>query len=245
LVRLYHRVGEELTRKKHHILKFLVRRGRIYRSRNWTGAHRKWLKDQTWECWPDEVQFEEMMTGLRELEDRRRRLEESMERLAKEDRHRVEVGLLRCFHGLDTVSSLTVVTEIFDIERFESPRPLMSFVGLVPTVSQSGEGAARQGGLTKTGNRYLRWVMGQVAWQARRKPQVGYRLKKRREGQPAWAIAIADRAQQRLHRRYWALVNRGVPSQRAVTAVAREQMGFLWEVLTEARARSRKKSKAA
>lgn len=245
LVRLYHRVGEESTRKKHHILKFLLRRGRIYRDRNWTGAHRKWLKSQSWKCWQDETQFEEMLTGLRELEDRRQRLEEAMERLAKEDRHRAEVGVLRCFHGMDTAAALTVATEIFKIERFESPRALMSFVGLVPTVSQSGEGAAHLGSLTKTGNRYVRWVLGQVAWHARRKPQVGYRLKKRREGQPAWAVEIANRAQQRLHRRYWALVNRGVLPQRAVTAVAREMIGFIWEALLEARARERAGTKAA
>jgi transposase len=245
LVRLYHRVGEEATRKRHHILKFLVRRGRIYPGRNWTGAHREWLKEQSWENWADQTQFDEMQTGLRELEDRRQRLETEMARLAQEDRYRAEVGVLRCFHGMDTAASLTVASEIFNIERFESPRRLMSFVGLVPTVSQSGEGPAHRGSLTKTGNRYVRWVLGQVAWHAQRKPQVGYRLKKRREGQPAWAIDIANRAQQRLHRRYWALVNRGVPPQRAVTAVARELIGFLWEALTEARARSRATKRAA
>ena len=245
LTRLYHRVGEELTRKKHHLLKFLVRRGRIYRERNWTGAHRKWLQSQQWESWADAVQFEELTIGLRELEDRRQRLEAALTRLSAEDRHQAAVGVLRCFHGMDTVAAVSLATEIFAIERFRSPRALMSYVGMVPTVTQSGESPGHRGSITKTGNRYARWVLGQVAWHARRKPAVGYRLKQRREGQPAWAIDIANRAQQRLHRRYWALVNRGVPSQRAVTAVARELLGFLWEALTETTVRSAKVDRAA
>ncbi|MCA9759747.1 MAG: IS110 family transposase [Candidatus Eisenbacteria bacterium] len=245
LVRLHYRVGEEAHRKRQHILKFLTRRGRIYGSRHWTGVHWKWLREQKWEHEQDETHFEELLTGLRELEDRRGRLAEAMETLAQEDRYRQQVGLLRCFHGVDTQAAITVASEIFDIERFSSPRGLMAYVGLVPTVSQSGEQIARHGSITKTGNRYVRWILGQVAWHARRPPRVGYRLKKRREGQPAWAIELANRAQRRCHKRYWALVNRGVLPQRAVVAVARELIGFLWEGLTEVERRSRAKGQAA
>ncbi len=242
LVRTYHRVGEEATRKRHHILKLLTRRGRIYREgSHWTGKHRAWLRGQRFESWTDTASFEELLSGLRELEDRRHRLGQSLERLSREDAHAIEVGVLRCFHGIDTVQALALVTEIFDVERFAHPRRLMSYFGQTPSVYQSASKDVR-GAITKTGSRYARWAVGQVAKQYRHRPHVGVTLRRRREGQPLWAIEIADRAHQRLHRRYWALLLRGMPAAKATTAVARELSAFVWEALTEARRRSREQA---
>jgi transposase len=242
LVRTYHRVGEEATRKRHHILKFLTRRGRIYRDgAHWTGKHRAWLREQRFESWKDTETFEELLSGLRELEDRRGRLMEVLEKLGQEDSRAMEVGVLRCFRGIDTAMALTLVTEIFDVERFAHPRDLMSYLGLTPSVYQSAAKESR-GGITKTGNRYARWAIGQIAKQYRHRPHVGAELKRRRRGQPVWAIEIAERAGHRLHRRYWALLLRGMPAAKATTAVARELVSFVWEALTEARGRSRKQA---
>jgi transposase len=242
LVRTYHRVGEEATRKRHHILKFLIRRGRIYRDgSHWTGKHREWSRAQRFESWTDTASFEELLSGLRELEDRRERLSHALERLAQEDARAMEVAVLRCFHGIDTGMALTLVTEIFDVERFAHPRALMSYFGQTPSVYQSAEKEVR-GAITKTGNRYARWALGQVAKHYRHRPHVGVGLKRRRRGQPVWAIEIADRAHRRLHRRYWALLLRGVPPAKATTAITRELTAFVWESLTEERRRSRKKA---
>ena len=235
LGRTYQQVKQETLRKRHHILKFLTRRGRIYREgRSWTLKHRRWLKDQQWENWFDDVSFGELMTGLRELEDRRLRLEQGLQRLAEEESRSLMIGVLRCFHGIDTMAAVILTTEIFDIGRFKTPRRLMGYLGLTVRVDQSGE-KERRGGITKTGNRFARFTLGQTAWHYRQKPTMGVKLKKRREGQPLWAIAIADRAHQRLYHRYWALVKRGKPVHKAVTAVARELVGFLWEAMVEAR----------
>ena len=237
LVRTHARVVVECTRKRHHILKFLVRRGRIYRDgSHWTQRHRRWLEQHQWEDWKDEASFEELQTGLRELEDRRHRLEQLMERLAQEDEYRLAVAVLRCFHGIDTCAAMVLATEIFAIERFRHPRDLASYLGLTPTVRQSAEKEHR-GGISKSGNRYVRWSLGKMAQQYRHRPHVGAGLKKRRQGQPAWAVAIADRAHHRLHRRYWALMNRGKPHNKVVTAVARELVSFVWEALREVRTR--------
>lgn len=242
LVRTYHRVGEELTRKRHHILKFLVRRGRIYRDgSHWTGKHRSWLRAQRFEWWKDTASFEELLSGMRELEDRRERLMGSMERLVHEDKRTIEVGVLRCFRGIDTAMALTLVTEIFQVARFDHPRRMMNYFGLTPSVYQSADKEIR-GRITKAGNRYVRWVFGHVAKQYRHPPRVGVDLKRRRQGQPVWAIEIADRAHHRLHRRYWSLVLRGMPKAKATTAVARELISFVWEALTEAAYRSREKA---
>lgn len=242
LVRSYHQTGVEATRKRHHILKFLVRRGRIYRGgTHWTQGHRAWLQQQTFESWKDTQVFEELLAGLRELEARRSRLMAAMERLAQEDAYAKDVGILRCFRGIDTAMAVTLVTEIFDVERFARPRALMSYLGLTPSVHQSGEKETR-GGITKTGNRFARWALGQIAKKAHHRPRVGSILKRRRRGQPSWAIAIADRAQQRLHQRYWALVLRGMTKGKVSTAVARELTGFIWEALIEIRRQSQRQA---
>jgi len=242
LVRTYHRVGEEATRKRHHILKFLIRRGRIYREgAHWTGKHQTWLRGQRFESWKDTVSFEELRSGLRELEDRRGRLLGTLERLGQEDVRAMEVGVLRCFHGINTATALTLVTEIFNVERFAHPRNLMSYFGLTPSVYQSGDKESR-GGITKTGNRYARWSLGHVAKQYRHRPRVGAGLRSRRKDQPAWAIEIADRAHHRLHRRHWALLQREMPASKATMAVARELVSFVWEAMSEARRRSRQRA---
>jgi transposase len=242
LVRTYHRVGEEATRKRHHILKFLVRRGRIYREgTHWTDRHRVWLRTQRFESWKDTTVFEELLSGLRELEDRRKRLTVSFERLAREDVRSVAVGALRCFHGIETAAALTLVTEIFQVERFAHPRNLMGYVGLTPSVEQTAEKEVR-GGITKTGSRYARWVLGQVAEKYRHRVQVSSALKARRRGQPLWAIEIAERAHHRLHQRTWALLMRGVAPCKVKTAIARELVAFVWETLIEARRQAQRKA---
>jgi transposase len=233
VVRIFHRLAEDRTRKRHQIQRFLVRRGRIWREgKNWTEPYRRWAASQEWGTWTDALVFDELWTGLRELEDRRKRLQDTLERLAGEARWQPAVAVLRCFYGVDTDAALTLVTEIFDVKRFGHPRQLMSYLGITPTVRQSGD-KERRGGISKAGNRDVRWMLGQIAWHYRRRPQVGVALQKRREGQPAWAIALADRAHHRLHRRYWALVHKGKSPNKAVTAAARELVGFVWEALLE------------
>jgi transposase len=107
----------------------------------------------------------------------------------------------------------------------------MSYLGLVPSEHSSGA-SVRRGGITKTGNRHLRRLLTEAAHHCRHRPGVGAALRQRRAGQPAAVIALADRAQQRLHRRYSRLLlGRGLPVQKIVVACARELTGFLWALL--------------
>ena len=69
-------------------------------------------------------------------------------------------------------------------------------------------------------------------------------LRKRRAGQPAWAIAIADRAMKRLHRKWRRLDDRGVHHNKITAAVARELAGFVWDLLAEHTARQQQRSAA-
>ncbi len=245
LVRLFHTLGTEITRKRHHISKFLLRRGRIWRSgRNWTQAHRAWLQQQHFDAWPDELAFTELLSALDELEARRARLRQALDRLAADERRALTVALLSTFHGIDTPAALTLQCELFSFGRFPNARHLMSYLGLTPSVHQSG-GCERRGPISRSGNRYVRWVLGQVAWHYRHRPQEGVRLARRRRGAPPWALEIARRAQRRLHHRYWALVQRGKTPNKAVTAVARELVGFIWELGQQIEQRSNEAARSA
>ena len=86
--------------------------------------------------------------------------------------------------------------------------------------------------ITKAGNSHARRVLVEAAWHYRHRPAVGLKLRRRREGQPREIVAVADRAQRRLYRRFHRLVlASGKTSQQAVVAIARELVGFLWAAL--------------
>ncbi len=104
----------------------------------------------------------------------------------------------------------------------------MAYLGLVPSEHSSG-GTRRRGSITKTGNSHARRLLVEAAWHYRHRPGVSA-LRKRREGQPAEIIAIADKAQRRLHRRYRRMTEANKPAPKAVVAGARELVGFLWAV---------------
>lgn len=126
---------------------------------------------------------------------------------------------------------MIVLAELHDFRRFTSPRDLMSYLGLTPSEYSSSD-RKRRGAITKAGNSHVRRVLVEAAHNYRFKPAVKGTLKQRREGQPAAVIAIADKAQQRLHKRYFKL-KEGYrkPHNVAVVAVARELVGFIWAIL--------------
>ena len=123
--------------------------------------------------------------------------------------------------------------EIGDFARFERPGQLASWLGLVPTLDQSGE-SRTSGGITKCGSSYARRLLVEAAWHYLREPRIGATLKNRQQGQPAHVLQIAWRAQYRLHHQLHRLRGRGKPGNIATVAVARELACFLWAAaLTE------------
>ncbi len=140
--------------------------------------------------------------------------------------------VLRCFRGIDTLTAITVLTEIFEFGRFASPRALMAYLGVTPS-EQSSDERRRPGEITKTGNHRVRRILTETAWHYRHPHRVGKALAARRQDQPAWAIYLADRAGVRLYRRYRHLIERGKAAHVAVIAVVRELVGFLWAMLRQ------------
>ena len=224
----------DLMRARHRLSKWLLRRGMHYTEGKvqWTGMHRRWLKSLTFERGTDQVVFDQYLLGIEQLDLRLKELDAELQKLAESESYREPVGWLRCFRGIDTVAAMTLLTEVHDFRRFDSPLQLMSYLGLTSSERSSGE-SRNQGAITKTGNTHARRMLVEVGWHYRHRAGVGAGLSARRKGQPAWAIAIADKAQMRLCKRYQRLLARGKPPQKATVAVARELAGFLWAVLRE------------
>jgi hypothetical protein len=144
--------------------------------------------------------------------------------------YREHIAWLRCFHGVDTIVAMIFVAELHGIERFESPRALAAYLGLVPSVHASGD-MARRGSITKTGNGHIRRVLVQAAWQYSRNLALGAKVRARRAGQPERVLTIADEARRRLTTRYRRLVARGKAKNKVVIAIARELVGFFWAAM--------------
>lgn len=226
----------DLMRARHRLGKFLLRRGRVFghgNQRAWSQAHQCWLGQQHFERAAERVMFEDYLLAVEQAEARRRSLELHLEDLAREPRYAESVGWLRCFRGIDTISAITLIAELHDFRRFRSPSQLMAYLGLVPSEYSSGP-QQRRGGITRTGNRHVRRLLIEAAWHFRHKPRVGIALAQRRHGQPAHIVALADKAQQRLCRRYRRMERRGKHPTKIVVAVARELVGYLWAALTPA-----------
>jgi transposase len=223
---------EDLLRCRHRLNKMLLRRGLVYRvgSRLWTGAHRQWLRSLRFEHASDRAVMQDYLMAIEQLEERLKTLEQELTTAAESEAFREPVGWLRCFRGIDTVTAVTVVAELHGIERFQSPRELMAYVGLVPSEHSSSE-RTRRGGITKAGNSHARRVLIEASWHYRHPPRNSRALQRRRKGQPAAVMAIADKAQHRLYRRQRHLVARGKKSTQAVVACARELVGFIWAAL--------------
>lgn len=210
---------------------FLLRQGRVYRQGSrWTQAHWRWLRGLEFEEPLHQAVFEEYVAMVELCEERLKGVEQRLADAAEQPENRELVGRLRCFHGIDTLSAITILAEIYAIGRFESPRQLMSYLGLTPSESSTG-GRPRKGAITKAGNSHVRRVLVEASKHYRHYPRVGARLRKRREGQPTHVVAIAEKAQQRLYRRYRRMTEAGKPPNVASVAVARELVGFIWAAM--------------
>src|SRR5207253_6204497 len=165
----------------------------------WTQRHRQWLAGQRFDEPATELAYVDTLAAVDGLIARKAALDERLSRLAFEGEWSPTVARLRCFRGIDTLTAFVLALEIGDFARFQRPAQLASWLGLVPSLDQSGE-SRRQGAITKTGSSYARRLLVEAAWQYLREPRIGVTLRNRQQGQPAQVLQIAWRAQHRLYR---------------------------------------------
>jgi transposase len=233
LVRAREALRQDLMRARHRVSKLLLRHGRVYpKDRGtWTVAHRDWLAKQRFDEPALALAYLDALASVDGLMARRVTLEQHLSQIATSPELWPTVARLRAFRGVDTLTALGLVTEIGDFHRFEHAPALSAWLGLVPSIHQSGESLSR-GAITKTGSQHARRLLVEAAWHYLRPPRIGQPLRNRQDGQPAEILQIAWRAQHRLYRTHTRLRERGKHGNVATVAAARELAGFIWAAAT-------------
>ena len=218
------------TQAKHRLKAFLLRQGRRYDGRaGWSRPYRRWLATLTFPSAPQHIALQEYRDTIDETERRVSRLTEQLRHLVAQWRWAPLVEALQALRGVSFVTAAGLVAELGDLRRFDHPRTLMAYVGLVPSEHSSGP-SVRRGGVTKTGNAHARRLLAEAAWAYQRRPRVGRELLERQEPVPPAVREIAWNAQLRLTGRFRHLVARGKAKPKVATAIARELTGFIWAI---------------
>jgi transposase len=223
----------DCTDTKLRLKAFLLRHDIRYTGRaNWSPAHLRWLSEVVCPTPAQHIVFQAYVRAVSEHSDRLQRLEHALHDHVKTWRLSPVVEALQALRGVQCTVAVTLVADMGDLTRFESPRELMKFLGLIPSEHSSGE-QRRQGSMTKAGNTHARRVLVEGAW-AYRYPAKGSRhLQLRREKQPKVIQDISWKAQVRLCKRYRRLVARGKHANVVTVAMARELTGFMWAIAKE------------
>jgi len=219
-----------LGKARQHLQGFLLRHGRIYPGKKgWTGAYRRWLARVRFEHPAQQVVLQDYIHAVEDAEARVERLASQIEGLLPTWSMRPVVEAVQAMRGVGLIVAVTVVAEVGDFSRFKNPRQLMAYLGLVPSEHSSGA-TVRKGGITKAGNALARRVLIEGAWTYRMPARVSPKLHARLEAVPKIVRDIAWKAQVRLCNRYRRLVASGKAKTVVTTAIAREMVGFIWDI---------------
>lgn len=234
LVRAREDLRGDLMRARHRLGKLLLRHDVRYDGTgdHWTARHREWLGKIDLGERGAQLTLLDYLGAIDTLVVRRDTLEQTITELVPDSSWAQTVSRLRCLRGIDTLTAVGLCAEVGDFSRFAKPGSLMNYLGLTPSENSTGQ-QRRQGAITKSGSRHARRLLIEAAWHYRRPPAIGNPLKRRQHGQEPPIIALAWKAQQRLHRTWRRLdTERGKRRTIAAVAVARELAGFIWAIAT-------------
>jgi transposase len=223
----------DLKDTKFRLKAFLLRHDIRYTGRaNWSPAHLRWLSEVVGPTPAQQIVFQEYVRAVNEHTERLQRLEQELQEQVKSWRLHPVVEALQALRGVQCTVAVIMVAEIGDLTRFDNPRELMKFLGLIPSEYSSGE-RRQQGSITKAGNPHARRALVEGAWAYRYPAKVSRHLQLRLENQPKVIQDISWKAQARLCKRYRHLVARGKHANQVVVAIARELAGFMWAIAKE------------
>jgi transposase len=246
LVRAREDAKQDQQRARQRLGKFLLRHGLCPPDtvkKSWTQKYLTWIKEQVHFEQPAlEATLLDYVHEVDHMAERTQRLEKSIDEAIEKapPEMRAVIEALQALRGVAKITAVSIVAEVGSLSRFEKPRQLMGYSGLVSSEFSSGNRIQR-GGITKTGNAHLRRVIVEAAWAYQRRPWVGGALLKRQQGLDQEIKDLAWKAQWRLHHRYNKLATRGKNKNQIVTAIGRELLGFIWAIAvrTEARVSTR------
>ena len=220
----------DLKAPKHRLKAFLLRHDIRYEGRaSWNAAHLRWLSEVVCATRAQQIVFQEYVRAVTEQHDRLQRLEAELHAEVKGWRLYPVVEAIQALRGVEHTSAVILMAELGDLTRFDTPRQLMSYLGLTPSEYSSGD-RRRQGGITKAGNTHARRALVEGAWAYRYPAKVSRHLQLRLEKLPAEVQAIGWKAQVRLCKRYRQLIARGKHANQVVVAIAREMAAFAWAI---------------
>ena len=230
LVRAREAAMEDLRRARQRLGGFLLRHGRVYTGRtNWTKAHRAWLARQRFEHTAQQIVFQDDLEAIADSATRHDRLVGQIGALLESWSLAPVVEAFQLMRGVALISAVTVVAEIGDFSRFDSPRQLMAYLGLVPSEASTGH-KVRRGGITKAGNTRVRRVLVEGAWSYRLPARVAENDAARWDAAPKAVREIAWKAQTRLCSRFHRLIAKGKSKNLVTVAIARDMAAFLWAI---------------
>jgi len=179
--------------------------------------------------------LQELLLAVRHAGEQLERIEAAILELLPKWSLAPVVEALQALRGINLVTAATVMAEIGDLQRFENPRQLMAYLGLVPGERSTGDTVHRLG-ITKAGNGRVRQALVESAWSYRHPPRTSRNKHYIHENLPPAVRDIAAKARTRLCARYRALSQRGKKLTVTVTAIARELAGFIWAIGREVQA---------
>jgi transposase len=220
----------DLKAAKFRLKAFLLRHDIRYTGRaNWSPAHLRWLSEVVCPTPAQPIVFQEYIRAVNEHTERLQRLEQALKEPAQAWRLAPVVEAFQALRGVQFTVAVTTVAELGDLTRFDNPRELMKFLGLIPSEYSTGE-RRRQGAITKAGNTHARRALVEGAWAYRYPAKVSRHLQLRLEKPPKAIQDISWKAQVRRCKRYRRLIARGKHANQVVVAIARELVGFMWAI---------------
>jgi transposase len=231
------RIREDMKSMERHARQrlsgFLLRHEKRYSGKSkWTPGYFRWLETVRFKNPIQQIVFQEYVDMVKVLQGRVASIEQEMRKALSDWSLGFVVEALMALRGINLVTAMTIVAEIGDMSRFESPRQLMAYLGLVPSEHSSGS-RQKRGEITKTGNGHVRRVLVESAWSYRLPARKTAHLQRKAAKTTEAVQEIAWKAQKRLCRRYWHLIHKGKLQVQACTAVARELVGFIWAIARE------------
>jgi transposase len=221
---------KDLKGKRQQVSSFMLRLGRHYPGKKtWGPAHMNWLMLQKLEHREQRIALEELLGAVRQESERVERLEQAIRDAVPEWSLAELVTALQAMRGVDLVAAVTVLAEIGDLSRFQNPRELMGYLGLVPSESSTGD-TVNRGGITKAGNGRARRILVEAAWSYRHPPRVSRDKQTKVAAAPRAVREIAWTAQMRLCGRFRSLTRKGKRPTVVATAIARELSAFIWAI---------------
>ena len=224
-------IREDVTRRQHRLARFLGIHGYHYEGgEKWTATYWRWLRTLRMNDSHLQMVFEEWVRAVEQSQEQLKTFDAKLDEIAQQPEYADKVSRYKTLRGIQTVTAMTIVSEVWDMHAYVKAPQFMASTGLVSSEYSTGE-KQRRGSITKAGNAHLRRVLVEAAWHYRHGSKSGPTIQKRRKGQPPEVVAIAERAEQRLNRKFHRLVDRyNKKPVVAAVATARELAGFVWAI---------------